>query len=212
MNFNPFRQSNPTEKMQRTEIKAQEKLSREDIAGRSTGFDETLAIEMQKERAELTRWQQDLNEEVMLMTHRLKNEVEDENGKWIITKVRDPVSNEMIDGQPMCSDECVWRLVALLEPSTSKNLMMSKYDKESILHALLDLTNTVATSVLLANRKKYKIRMSDLSPIMQIFKTAATPTYFRALGANEKEYLRGIRKDTYLHTEAGEKKRGMFGI
>ena len=209
--FNPFR-GNPAEKMQKTELTAQKAIAREDIATRPTS-DEQYLGEIQRERAELTRWQQDLTEELQLMVHRLKNERTDADGKWIRNQVFDSIDNKMVDAEPLCSDECIWRLIAMLEPSTSKNLMMSKYDKDSILNALLDLCNTVTTDVLIANRKRFKIRMSDLSPIMQIFKTAATPTYFRALGANEKEYLRGIRKDTYLHTTGDEKvKKGIMGL
>ncbi len=184
------------------ELDAHKEMARE-ASAMAPGYEEKLLMEAQRERSELTKWQQDLSGDIQLMVHRLRNETLNEDGEWI--KV---VEN----GHQMCSEECIWRLVAMLEPSTSKNLMMSKYDKETILTALLQLCNTVTLHII-SNRKKYDIRMSDLSPLIVIFRTAATPTYFRALGANEKEYLRGIRKDTYLHTE-GEpvKKKGIFGI
>ena len=201
MKLNPFTQK-PEDPL-RMELDAQRGISREDIAGRSSGVDEELLLQQQRERAELTKWQQDMSEDIQLMVHRLKNEVLNAEGEW----------SALLESDPMCSDECIQRIVAMLEPSTSKNLMMSKYDKEQILSALLELTNAVTLHVI-SNRERYNIKMSDLTPLMQIFKTAATPTYFRALGANEKEYLRGIRKDTYLHTEGDviQKKKGLFGM
>ncbi len=199
MKLNPFVKKQDPMKM---ELDAQRGIAREDIAGRSTGVDEEFLLQQQRERAELTRWQQDLSEDIQLMVHRLKNEVLDMEGEW----------KRLPNIDPMCSDECIWRIVAMLEPSTSKNLIMSKYDKEMILSTLLELSNAVTLHVI-SNRERYNIKMSDLTPLMQIFKTAATPTYFRALGANEKDYLKGIRKDTYLHTEGNieQPKKGLFG-
>lgn len=199
MKLNPFTQTE--DNRFKLELQAQKDSQRLDLAGQSTGVDEQWALEAQKERAELTRWQQDMSEDLQLMVHRLKNEFLNEEGKWV-----------KIGEKQICSDECIWRLIAMLEPSTSKNLMMSKYDKDTILNTLTRLANAVTLHII-SNRKQYEIRMSDLTPIMEIFLTAATPTYFRALGANEKEYLKGIRKDTYLHTKGDEpeKKPGLFG-
>lgn len=197
--LNPFAKPENPIKM---EIDAQKMMAREEIAGKSTGVDEEIVLQQQRERANLTKWQQDLKDDIDLMEHRLRKEILVKD-KW-----------QKLEGvDPMCSEECIQEIVAMLGPSVSKNLMMSKYDKEDILSALLDLTNAVTLHII-SNRERYKIRMSDLTPIMQIFRTSVTPTYFRALGANEKEYLKGIRKDTYLHTEGDvqQKRKGIFNI
>lgn len=211
MRLNPFARVEDPLKM---ELQAQKDGQKMDIANQSNGIDEQFLLQRQREHAELTRWQQDMSEETQLMVHRLRNETQDEEGHWVRNKIVDYITKKIYDADPMCSEECIWRLVALVEPNTSKNLMMSKYDVNKINNVLLELTNTVTIDVLLANRKKYGIKMSDMTPIIEIFKSAAVPTFFRALGGNEKEYLKGIRKDTYLHTKGDDeqKKKSILGI
>lgn len=209
MNLNPF--SKKKDDLQR-ELDANKQAQLLAVAASpSAAQEEQVILEQQKDRAELTRWQQDMSMDIVLMIHRFKNEVEDENGVWVKRKIIQ-ADGTLVDAPPLCSDECIWRLVALLEPSTSKNLMMSKYEKEYILNVLHRLADTVAIDILLPNRKRWGISMSDMSLIVDIFRTAADPTYFRALGANEKEYLKGIRKDTYLHTNDEQKEKRFLNL
>jgi len=148
-----------------------------------------------------------MGSEIEIMIHRLKNEV-NKNNNWIPILINDKPM------KPMCSEECIWRLVALIQPSTSKNLMMSRYDKDQILDILRGLSYAVAFDILLANRKSYEIKMSDMTPILKIFQTAAEPTYFRALQGNEKTYLGTIRKDSYIHSEGNMQptRKKLFGV
>ena len=81
MKLNPFTQ--PEDNRFKLELQAQKDSQKLDLAGQSTGVDEQWALEAQKERAELTRWQQDMSEDLQLMVHRLKNEFLNEEGKWV---------------------------------------------------------------------------------------------------------------------------------
>lgn len=175
---------------------------------------------IQQERAQLTRWQQDLAEQVDVMKHLLRREQLNEAGAWkrvqikkrVVIKGKDVWAIEESD--PMCNEECIQEIIALIAPSTSKNLMMSKFREEQILDIMKKLCLTLVWDILLAKRRRYEIELPDVSVIYQIFKTTAMPTYFRALGANEKDYLTRLRKELSVSRQGmdEQKKRSFLGL
>jgi len=124
MNLNPFgEREDPQLKQIKEELSINREANQLQFSKSEGDTDAQFLVEQQKERAELTRWQQDMGSEIEIMIHRLKNEV-NKNNNWIPILINDKPM------KPMCSEECIWRLVALIQPSTSKNLMMSRYDKD----------------------------------------------------------------------------------
>ncbi len=154
-------------------------------------------------KADLTRWQQELDPELTKMGMRLRNYYQNEEGVWVA---------RFVDGdelEPLCSEEFISELIAILEPATSRNLMMSHLSEDFIRTKLIDMSNTV-TLLAIADRKRFGIRMNNLTPIIRIFQATAEPTYFRALMGNEKKYLGTINRNLYTRQEKpdDEKKAG----
>lgn len=210
---NPF--NKPEHDSVTDQLQAQKQAHDLDLqAFNGQGGEEEWATNLQQQRAELTRWQQDLAPEIQIMVYRLRNYV-NIDGKWQPLVVRNQKTGRNEKVKPLCAEECIWRIVAMAQPSTSKNLMMSKYTEEQILMDLRNLHNTLDIDILLANRRRFRIRMCDLKVIHDIFHTTVKPTYFRALGANEKHYLGTVRKETSMdnqNLQAAKKKSGLFGL
>ncbi|KKM67834.1 hypothetical protein LCGC14_1467080 [marine sediment metagenome] len=155
-------------------------------------------------KADLTRWQQELDPELKKMGMRLRNYYQNEEGEWVARYV----DGKTLD--PLCSEEFISELVAILEPATSRNLMMSNLSEDFIRRKLIDMSNTV-TLLEIADRKRFGIRMNNLTPIIRIFQATAEPTYFRALQGNEKKYLGTIQRNIYTKQDKpGEEKKKNF--
>ena len=157
-------------------------------------------------KADLTRWQQELDPELIKMGMRLRNYYIDAEGEWV---------PRYVDGEqlePLCSEEFISEMIAILDPATSRNLMMSHLSEDFIRGKLIDMSNTV-TLLAIADRKRFGIRMNNLTPIIRIFQATAEPTYYRALQGNEKRYLGTIQRNLYTRQEKPEddKKQSWFG-
>ena len=170
-----------------------------------------IAAQRDAGKAELTRWQQDLEDDIKMFENELRNKFKNDKGNW--------VSINGIDKKelgPMCSETCIMKLVTQLRPCLSKNLMMSKMEMDQILNYLNQLSNTLTLDILIIERIRNRktIKLDTCSQIIRIFQSYANPTFFRALGANEKHYLGDITTSRHL-TFDGQKpqvKKGFLGL
>lgn len=206
--MNPFKQQfdpNREEiKLKKAELNMYKSNQLYDLANAAVDPNE-LPVEGQA-KADLTKWQQDMDYELVKMAMGLRNYYQDIEGNW------SPKLD--IDGEPippLCSEESVAELIEILRPYTSRNLMMSNYNEDFIRNKLIELSNAV-TLLIISRRKHFNIRMNNLTPIIKIFQGAAEPTFYRALQGNEKRYLGSINKYIYAHQEKPEedKKAGLI--
>ena len=203
---NPFKRNKETPEitLRKEEIGLTDEQQKRELASQESAYDWNVDS---PGRAELIRWQQDLSPELQVMAMRLKNFYQDTDGEWIPKRL--PNGKIM---RPLCNDTCISELIALLDPCISRNLIMSHYDKDFIRQKLIDMANTI-TRLLASERKRFKIRMCDLTPIVRICQATFEPSHFRALQGNEKKYIASTHK--YLHTESDKtkeetKKGGMW--
>jgi len=139
-----------------------------------------------------------------MMIHRLRREINTgtaDSPEWVQSEL-----------PPMCNDRAIAMMVDLIQPLTSKNLMMSKYKEEWIFNRLRSITCDVIGNISVMN-SYYEINLADANIIVQIFRSTAEPTFFRALGGNEKEYLGKVIVAKHLKTEGEQKqpRRSIFG-
>jgi len=149
-----------------------------------------------KANNDLTRWQQDLQEDVLKIVHDLKREIE-VNGEWIPQRIflgHDENGQEVWDEiPPMMNDLGIRDFIAEIRSHTSKNLMMSNYDKDRI---YVKLNATVTNFIFLVAMKApyWELQKKDLSHVVQIFKSHIEPTYWRAFNNGERNYLNSTTK------------------
>lgn len=188
---NPFAtKETPDIKLKKEEIEMNKKAHDIDTAMAPVDPNEFM---MDAGRSELIRWQQDLSPELQVMAMRLRNWYRNDDGNWMPKKL--PNGDEL---PALCNEECIGELIAILDPTIGRNLIMSNYERDFIRKKLIDLSNRL-TLLLVANRRRFAIRMSDLTPIVGICQSTFEPAHFRALGANEKKYISATHR--YLHTE-----------
>lgn len=187
--WNPFRKEQyPELEVEKTRLRMTDEQQLRQLASEPVQYGEIPIDSAAK--ADLVRWQQNLNPELKRMAMRLKMYQQNEEGRWVPFLINGKVA------RPLCSDECIQELVAILEPYVSRNLMMSKLSEDFIRHKLRNLSTNVFL-LTLHNRKRFHIRISDLASILDIFQGSAEPTFYRALNANEKQYLGTTSK--YIH-------------
>ena len=174
------------------------------IAGELMPEKEDIAAKayMQEQKDSLTKWQQNLEPELQQLTHDLKKEVmtgftKDDEEMWTA-----------VDDNPVCTDEFVHRFLTKARPFMTKNLMMSNYSEERILHilrfALIDMVTDVGY-----NRKKYKIDKGDMDHVVQVFKSYITPTLFRPMQQGERKHIGTTYRDSQIKTvqETGQERK-----
>ena len=191
------------------QFEAQQEQQNMDIAS-STLPEEQMALHGRELNHDLTRWQQDLDPIIDSMIHRLKCEVMTEEGNFVplLDHNKKPIP-------PLCSDECIYKLIAVLEPNASRNVMMSKFDSEHIGNIMYALESDIIIDILVDERKKYRTPLSHLSEVKIIFRSFALPTFYRALGGGERRYLGTIRTVKELHNASNMdegKKKGLFAL
>ena len=151
---------------------------------------------------DLTRWQQDLAPELELMVHDLRGECyNEEHNQWM--------KHPLIE-KPLCNEKLIFKMVAMMRPLTSKNLIMSNYTESRILNRLYFTTCTFVMH-LAQNRDIYEIQKGDLSYIVRLFKDTIEATFFRAYMNGERQYLRMFSKRIETHSEQQPDKKKWFG-
>lgn len=203
MKLNPFK-SRQEDDLDR-QINMQQDQQAMDIAA-STSPEEQMRLQQEMPQPELTKWQQNLDPWLKKMVFRLKRWVEVSEDNWAESK----------QFGPLCSDTCIYDLVALVEPNCSPNVINSKFTEDQISREMRALEQSVVLDILIKERKAKQTPLSHLSEVKKIFRSFAKPTYYRAFGGFEALNLRNIRTEKVLHS-IGErqdqpKKKSFFGF
>lgn len=178
--------------------------------------------EQQQQQESLTRWQQDLNDDINRAVHTLKREIyDDEKQEWVAQLEfngkyeekegkRVPVYNPM---KPMMNDLGISFFKSQTMPSMSRNLIMSNYKEVFIFTKLKSITKTFVRNMVY-NYEEYDVNKGDLSGVVSIFKATIEPTFFRCLNAGERQSQKEMRKvvEAYAYGKpTKEKPKGFLG-
>jgi len=209
INFNPFKKDK--DELDRQFDHQDNQLNKQ--MAMETSTEEQLMMQGGLVAPDLTKWQQNLDPLIDKMVHRLKRMVLDNNGTWKSLKIF--VDSKEQVAPPLCSDECIYKLVATIEPNASQNLMMAKLTEEEIAKRMYSLEANVLLDILIPEHQQYGTDLRDLSTVKQIFRSCARPTFFRAIGGFEAKNNREIRSVKELHSQGfarEPKKKGLFEV
>ena len=166
----------------------------------------------QGEREDLTKWQQDLLDDLDRAVHTLKREVENEEGEWIPLGTYDD-NGKLIPLPPMMNNKGIAYYKSQVMPCINKNLIMSNYKEDFIFTKLKSVVGTFIMN-LGYNKDNYEIDDGDMSSVVTIFKSTIEPTFFRCLNAGERQANREMRKVIEAFSygkQAQPQQKGMFG-
>lgn len=164
-------------------------------------------LENQKEKEDLVRWQQDLNEEIRELKLQLRRKYIDEDGR--IVSMKDREGNDL---PPLCNEHLIEDISIDLSPLTSRNLMMSNFQEGRILNMLKRTAGRFVIKTGLYHNY-YGVAYHNISPIINLYKNYIIPAPFRALNNGERKHLDTINKriETFNETSQQKEKKGVFG-
>ena len=171
-----------------------------------TTKDDAVFINEQNQKSDLIRWQQELDNSLEILKHRLRNETRNKEGYWF--------SQEGVDA--LLTTEGIAMVESTLSPflgEEAKNLINSNLTEEMILQTLKNTSDTIVCN-LADNYDTFVIiaTPSKMSHIMRIIKNAMLPTPFRAQdGWTLKENNKGTKRvETYV--DAPQQNKKMWGL
>jgi hypothetical protein len=174
--------------------------------------DDNVYFHQKEGNDDLTRWQQDLKEEVDMTIHDLRREYQDEEGDW--QRMLVPTGKEDEDGnkiyryeEPLMNELGVNMFKATMRPLISRNLIMSNYDEQRIYTKLRSVVITFINHIAYCH-KRYGINIGNLSVIVRLFKDIAEPAHWRCLNNGERSYLNTINKRVEAFAYGGNQQGG----
>ena len=184
--------------------KRQIALAREQASLQATSNDQVFMQE-QNNKSDLIRWQQELENSLVILKHRLKCESKDEKtGEWAGSE----------DIPALLTNKGIAMIETELSPflgEEAKNLINSNLSEVMILSTLRNTADTIVCS-LADNYDTFVLNAtpSNLSHIMRIVKNAMLPTPFRAQdGWTKKQDNMCIKRiETFVENDPKNTKKG----
>jgi len=173
----------------------------------------------QKEKTEeLTKWQQDLRDDIEIIIHDFKREVVDSEGNYkpMLEFIRkdEQGRKHFRRVRPVINDIGINTFRTSVRPSLSRNLIMSNYTEARI---LLNLKRDVINWIQMVgyHRELYGIEKGDMSMVVLMLKKIIEPSYFRAMNNGERSYLNTINKRVEAITygnpnQQGQQRKGLL--
>jgi len=166
-------------------------------------------------RSDLVRWQQEMFDEVDMLIHDLRSEIQIDK-EWVrqsfYTGV-DEDGKEVYQEVPVLMNELgINRIKSYLKPLVSKNLINSNYSEDRIYVNLRGIIFTIILH-LRDNFHYYDIRKQDLAWIIRQIKNISEPTMWRCWNNGERKYLTTIHKHIEARNETNQnqpKNTGFF--
>jgi len=201
-------------KMQQQMFDKEIQSNRESDALQQAGIGDDVYFAQKEKNEDLTRWQQDLKEEIEKTVHDFRREVEDEDGNYkpmLMFK-----EYRMVNGKrkiiykkakPMMNSLGINMFRGAVRPLISRNLMMSSYSEDKIYVKLRSIMFTFI-SHLAYHQKVYEIDVGNLSMIVRMFKDICEPAHWRALNNGERSYLNTINKRVEAITYGANQQQG----
>ena len=222
--LSPKRQRSAEEVMQERVLQQQAQQAQMEVA--SNPQDDMVAYQHQAERADLMRWQQELDDQAENLKHRLRSEYKTEDGDWLPKKTttfakdskgkirRDPLTKKpvmiTIRVPPLTNDLFIEYIESQVEPFLSRNLLNSNFNEARILGILKNTMDDIVNNMA-DGWDVYEIEFRNYDIVTRLIKNTIIPGPFRALNDGERRHQRTINKRVEAFTESGKvpRQRGL---
>jgi len=171
-------------------------LKEQQIVDVSTANEQLDAIQ-QDQRSDLLKWQQDLEDEMTRLKHRLKSEMKYDDGSWgpkLIPVAKDEKGKIIYDRVPPLANELfIDYIETQAEPFLSRNLFSSNLKEKQIYDILRNTCDDIADSMA-DSWDKFDIEFINYDIIVRLIKNVIIPGPFRALNDGQRRHDRTIAK------------------
>ena len=173
-----FNKENPEMKFAKEQSEEDREHSKSIETFRATAQDDQTALQMQAERTDLLKWQQDLDPELQKLIHNLKGEVL-VNDVWQQKQYRK--GDKIFTIRPICNDRFIQEIIIpQCSPFLDRNIFNTWYEEKDILETLRntcdDLCDTMAD-----HYDEYGIEFTDFDNVLRNIKNVIRPGAYRAL-------------------------------
>jgi len=207
---------NNQDRAQKQMFDAELQAGREENAVKYSDVGDDVYFAQKEKTEELTKWQQDMREDIERTVHDLKREVEAEEGykpMLEFIKINEDGKKVFRKVKPMMNDLGINMFRGAIRPLISRNLIMSNYNEDKIFVKLRSIMFTFI-SHLAYHYKAYAVDVGDLSMIVRMFKDLMEPAHWRCLQNGERQYLNTINKRieavTYGQPQQGQQRKGFL--
>lgn len=189
-------------------------LSKQDSLINASLYNDQQYVDEKEGRDDLTRWQQNINPELIEFYYELLSYYKDVDGNWKPKQVMkfDAVGNQYLENMPpLINSMGASTILMLLKQYSSRNFMNSNYDENKI-NNLSRQFGWELNWALGGKYDVYQIDMFQFSIIINMSEDIMHSTLLRALNDGERKHQETQRKfiETYANKADGEK-RGLFG-
>jgi len=190
-------------------------LSKQDALINAAMYSDQQYSEGKDDRDDLTRWQQNINPELIEFYYELLSYYKDVDGNWKPKQMMDfdPNTGEqiLVNMPPLINSMGASTILMLLKQYSSRNFMNSNYDERKI-NAISRQFGWELNWSLGGKYDTYGIDMFQFSVIVNMSEDIMHSTLLRALNDGERKHQETQRKfiETYANKNEGEKK-GLFG-
>jgi len=173
----------------------------------------------QDQRSDLLKWQQDLDDEINKLRHRLKGEVLKSDKTWgprfYPTGKKNEEGKEILETlPPLANDLFIDYVETQVDPFMSRNLFCSNLDQKRILLMLRNTCDDIADAMA-DGYDIYGIEFINYDLVMRLIKNVIIPGPFRAMNDGQRRHDRTIAKRIEAFNEKGfgkDQKKAFMGV
>lgn len=192
-------------------------LKEQQIVNVATASEEIDHVQ-QDQRSDLLKWQQDLDDELTKLRHRLRGEVLQADKTWgrrsyLMGKDKD--GNDVTEHlPPLANDLFIDYVETQVDPFMSRNLFCSNLDQKRILLMLRNTCDDICDAMA-DGYDIYGIEFINYDLVLRLIKNVIIPGPFRAMNDGQRRHDRTIAKRIEAFNEKGfgrDQKKAFMGV
>jgi hypothetical protein len=206
----PFPSENPEMKFTKEQNKEQMQHVEKLETFKATAQDDQTALQMQEDRTDLLKWQQDLDPELQKLINTLKGNVLGDDGWVPRTFWKD---GKLVRARAMCNDRFIQEVVIpQCSPFLDRNIINTWYEETDILNNLRNTYDDIVDAMS-DHYDEYGIEFTDYDIVLRNIKNVIRPGAYRALKGWTKKIDSTIIRRVEQSNDSQEKdKKGMMSM
>jgi len=196
--------NNKEEQSQSKAMQFTQDMEREANVFQALSADDGTYMDIRDEKRDLTRWQQDLSDELEDLRHDLLREVQNSSGKWVAETecigVDDADKEVWVNSTPMVNKTGFYKIRTVIKRYLSRNMMMTNFSEDIINKTLFNLKVKLICN-LGSCQQDYEINKEDIPIITTLVMDSIKGTLYRAYNNGERNYLNTINKRIEAFTQ-----------